>query len=128
MPQTRFVLKKSLELGLKPIVVINKIDKPTARPDWVVDHVFDLFVQLGASDEQCDFEIIYTIAKDGVAKNEVADSSDDLSPLFQKITSTVQPKDNDTALPFRMQVASLAYDDYLGRQAIGRVVDGTIAE
>ena len=128
MPQTRFVLKKSLELGLRPIVVINKIDKPTARPDWVVDHVFDLFVQLGASDEQCDFPIIYTIAKDGVAKKEVADESSDLSPLFTSIIENVASKENDVNKPFRMQVASLAYDDYLGRQAIGRVVDGSIKE
>ena len=82
MPQTRFVLRKSLELGIRPIVVINKIDKPTSRPDYVLDAVFDLFVQLGATDEQCDFAHIYTIARDGVAKREIADESNDLQPLF----------------------------------------------
>lgn len=126
MPQTRFVLKKSLELGLKPIVVINKIDKPTSRPDWVLDQVFDLFVQLGATDEQCDFSHIYTIARDGIAKNEVADESTDLTPLFDLILDKVEPAKVDPKSPFKLQVSSLGYDDYLGRQAVGRIVDGTL--
>lgn len=126
MPQTRFVLKKSLELGLRPIVVINKIDKPSARPDWVVDQVFDLFVQLGASDEQCDFAIVYTIARDGIAKRQVADQSDNITPLFEIILENVTSAANDTSKDFRMQIANLGYDSFLGRQGIGRVVDGTL--
>jgi GTP-binding protein len=126
MPQTRFVLRKSLELGLRPIVVINKIDKPTARPDWVLDQVFDLFVQLGATDEQCDFAHIYTIARDGVAKRELADESTSLQPLFDLILERVQPRENDATKPFRMQIANLSYDTFTGRQGIGRIVDGSV--
>lgn len=126
MPQTRFVLRKSLELGLRPIVVINKIDKPTARPDWVLDQVFDLFVQLGATDEQCDFAHIYTIARDGVAKRELADESSNLQPLFDLILERVQPRENDATKPFRMQIANLSYDTFTGRQGIGRIVDGSV--
>ncbi len=126
MPQTRFVLRKSLELGLKPIVVINKIDKPTARPDYVLDAVFDLFIQLGATDEQCDFSHIYTIARDGVAKRELVDNSTDLQPLFDLILEKVQPRENDAEKPFRMQIANLSYDSFTGRQGIGRIVDGKI--
>lgn len=126
MPQTRFVLRKSLELGLKPIVVINKIDKPTARPAWVLDQVFDLFIQLGATDEQCDFAHIYTIARDGIAKKEIADASSDLQPLFQTILERVEPKENNAEKPFRMQIANLAYDSFTGRQGVGRIVDGKI--
>jgi len=126
MPQTRFVLRKSLELGLRPIVVINKIDKPTARPAWVLDQVFDLFVQLGATDEQCDFAHVYTIARDGVAKREVADESSNLQPLFDTILERVQPRENDVTKPFRMQIANLAYDSFTGRQGIGRIVDGSV--
>lgn len=126
MPQTRFVLRKSLELGLRPIVVINKIDKPTARPSWVLDQVFDLFVQLGATDEQCDFAHVYTIARDGIAKREVADESSNLQPLFDTILERVQPRENDVTKPFRMQIANLAYDSFTGRQGIGRIVDGSV--
>jgi len=128
MPQTRFVLKKSLELGLKPIVVINKIDKPTSRPDWVVDQVFDLFVQLWANDEQCDFEVIYTIARDGIAKDDPTDDSSDLTPLFQRVLTKVIPRETDPDASFRMQVTNLSYDDYLGRQAIGRVLEWSIKD
>ncbi len=126
MPQTRFVLRKSLELGIKPIVVINKIDKPTARPAFVLDAVFDLFVQLGATDEQCDFAHIYTIARDGVAKRELADVSTNLQPLFDLILEKVAPRENDATKPFRMQVANLAYDSFMGRQGIGRITDGVV--
>jgi len=126
MPQTRFVLRKSLELGIRPIVVINKIDKPTARPDYVLDAVFDLFVQLWATDEQCDFAHIYTIARDGVAKREIVDESENLQPLFDMILERVQPRENDAEKPFRMQIANLAYDSFMGRQGIGRVADGVI--
>lgn len=126
MPQTRFVLRKSLELWLKPIVVINKIDKPTARPDYVLDAVFDLFVQLGATDEQCDFAHIYTIARDGIAKREITDESDNLQPLFDLILERVQPRENDITKPFRMQIANLSYDSFVGRQGIWRITDGSI--
>lgn len=126
MPQTRFVLRKSLELGLRPIVVINKIDKPTSRPDYVLDSVFDLFVQLGATDEQCDFAHIYTIARDGVAKREIADESSNLQPLFDLILETVQPRENDATKSFCMQVANLSYDSFMGRQGIGRIADGVV--
>lgn len=124
MPQTKFVLKKSLELGIKPIVVINKIDKPTARPDEVVDMVFDLFVKLGASDEQLDFPVAYAIAREGIAKINLEDDSKDITPLFDLIMEKVAESPNDITKPFRMQVANLAYDNFLGRLAIGRVYEG----
>jgi GTP-binding protein len=124
MPQTKFVLKKSLELGIKPIVVINKIDKPTARPDEVVDMVFDLFVKLGASDEQLDFPVAYAIAREGIAKVNLEDDSSDITPLFDLIMEKVAESPNDITKPFRMQVANLAYDNFLGRLAIGRVYEG----
>lgn len=124
MPQTKFVLKKSLELGIKPLVVINKIDKPTARPDEVVDMVFDLFVKLGASDEQLDFPVAYAIAREGIAKRELEDESTDITPLFDLILEKVAEAPNDITKPFRMQVANLAYDNFLGRLAIGRVYEG----
>ncbi|MDD4151394.1 MAG: translational GTPase TypA [Candidatus Gracilibacteria bacterium] len=124
MPQTKFVLKKSLELGIKPLVVINKIDKPTARPDEVVDMVFDLFVKLGASDEQLDFPVAYAIAREGIAKINLEDESSDITPLFDLILEKVAEAPNDITKPFRMQVANLAYDNFLGRLAIGRVYEG----
>jgi GTP-binding protein len=124
MPQTKFVLKKSLELGLKPIVIINKIDKPTARPDEVVDMVFDLFVQLGATDEQLDFTVVYAIAREGIALKKLSDERKDISPLFETILEKVAEAPNDTTKPFRMQIANLAYDNYLGRLGIGRVYEG----
>ncbi len=123
MPQTKFVLKKSLELGLKPIVIINKIDKPTARPDWVVDQLFDLFVKLWANDEQLDFAVCYAIARDGVAKRHLEDESKDITPLFDMIMEKVAEAPNDIEKPFRMQVANLAYDNFLWRLAIGRVYE-----
>ena len=126
MPQTKFVLRKSLELGLKPIVVINKIDKPSARPDEVLDMVFDLFVELGANDEQLDFKHIYTIARDGIAMNNVGDGSTDLQPLFKLILDTVPSAKSDVNAPLRMQPANLAYDDYVGRMGSGRIYEGTI--
>ena len=126
MPQTKFVLKKSLELGLRPIVVINKIDKPTARPDEVVDMVFDLFVELGATDEQLDFPIVYAIAREGVAIRSLTDERKDISPLFDQILEHVPPAPNDITKPFRMQIANLSYDNYLGRLGIGRVYEGCV--
>jgi GTP-binding protein len=126
MPQTKFVLRKSLALGLKPIVVINKIDKPTARPDWVLDQIFDLFVELGATDAQLDFKHIYAIGRDGVAKMELTDESKDLRPLFDLILKTVPAAKSETDKPMVMQVANLKYDNYVGRIAVGRIVEGTI--
>lgn len=123
MPQTKFVLKKSLQLGLKPIVIINKIDKPTARPDWVVDQLFDLFVKLGANDEQLDFPVCYTIAREWIAKRNLEDVSNDITPLYEMILEKVPEAPNEVEKPFRMQVANLAYDNFLGRLAIWRVYE-----
>lgn len=126
MPQTRFVLKKSLELGLKPIVVLNKIDKPAARPDEVHEEVLELFMDLGANDEQLDFTTVYAIARNGIAKKNLADNSENLEPLLDTILEKVKPAAADETLPFRMQPFNLGYDNYLGRLAIGRIYDGTI--
>ena len=125
MPQTKFVLKKSLELGIKPIVIINKIDKPTARPQRVIDMLFDLFITLGATDEQADFQVIYTSAKNWYAKLNIEDSSDDMTPLFEAIIRLVNPAEDRSSEPFRMQIANLGYDNYLGRLGIGRVYEWT---
>ncbi len=124
MPQTKFVLKKSLQLGLKPIVIINKIDKPAARPLQVVDEVFDLFVTLGATDEQADFPYLFAIAREGIAKRKLEDDSTDLTPLFDLIESHVPPAAERTDVPFRMQPCSLGYDNYVGRLGTGRVYEG----
>ncbi|MFA6523126.1 MAG: translational GTPase TypA [Candidatus Peribacteraceae bacterium] len=124
MPQTKFVLKKSLELGLNPIVVINKIDKPAARPMEVVDEVFDLFVALHATNKQLDFPYVFAVAREGMAKRKLDDTSSDLKPLFELIMSHVPAAEQKLNLPFRMQPSSLAYDNYLGRLAIGRVFEG----
>jgi GTP-binding protein len=126
MPQTRFVLQKSLEAGLRPILFINKIDKSDQRAEEVVDEVFDLFVDLHANDEQCEFPIIYGIAKQGIAKIEMDDDSTDLSPLFETVISHVEayPDYNEESL--QLQVSALAYDDYVGRLGIGRVYKGTV--
>ncbi len=126
MPQTRFVLKKSLELGLKPIVIINKIDKPAARPKEVVDEVLELFLELGANDEQIDFPIVYAIGRQGIAKLKLEDTSTDLTPLLDLVLEKVKPANLSTTVPFRMQAFNLAYDNFLGRLAIGRIYEGTI--
>ena len=125
MPQTRFVLKKSLELGLKPIVVVNKIDKPAARVDWVLDQVFELFLDLGATDEQLEFKTVYAIAKQGIAKRNMTDESTDLSPLLDMILEAVPVAKQDVAAPFRAQPFNLGYDNFLGRLAICRVYEGS---
>ena len=125
MPQTRFVLRKSLELGLKPILVINKIDKPTARPDEVVNEVFDLMVELGANDAQLDFKHVYAIAREGMAKINMEDASTNLEPLFDLILSSVPPAPHNTEVPLRFQPAILAYDNYVGRMGVGRIYEGT---
>ncbi len=126
MPQTKFVLRKSLALGIKPIVIINKIDKPTARPNEVLDMVFDLFVELGATEEQLNFPYIFTNAKKGIALKKVDDAGENLQPLFDMILDSVPTAPCDSSAPMRMQPANLAYDDYVGRLAVGRIFEGTI--
>lgn len=127
MPQTRFVLKKSLELGHKPIVVINKIDKKAARPDEVHDEVLELFMELGATDEQLDFPVVYAIGRDGVAMLNVSDEQKDLSPLLDVVTEHVVGHTPTPKEEFVAQVFNLAYDDFLGRIAVARVYKGTLA-
>lgn len=126
MPQTKFVLKKALELELKPIVVINKIDKPNARPEEVIDEVFDLFVELGANDEQLDFPVIYASAREGIAKYEVEDESDGMTPLFETIIDRVEAPKGYIDEPFQMLVTTLDTNDYVGRIAIGKIHRGTV--
>jgi len=126
LPGTKFVLKKSLDLNLKPIVVINKIDRKDARPHEVLDMVFELFLSLGANDDQLDFKTIYCIAKQGIARNELEQESTNLEPLFQAIVSTVPPPPGDARAPFQMLVTTIDYNDYLGRLGIGRIHRGTI--
>jgi len=126
MPQTRFVLKKSLELGLKPIVVINKIDKPAARVEWVLDQIFELFLDLGATDEQLEFKTVYAIAKQGIAKRNMEDESTDLSPLLDCVLEAVRAAAQDVSAPFRAQPFNLGYDNFLGRLAICRVYEGVV--
>ena len=126
MPQTRFVLKKSLELGLKPIVVLNKIDKPAARPKEVHDEVFELFFELGATDEQLDFTTVYAIGRQGIAMRNLGDDSKDLNPLLDIILEKVPAVKTDINAPVRMQPFNLGYDNFLGRLAIGRIYEGTL--
>ena len=128
MPQTKFVLKKALELWIKPMVVINKIDKPAARPNRVIDQLFDLFILLWATDEQADFPIIYASAKQGYAMKNLEDEKKDLTPLFEEILRFVPEAKDYSDKPFRMQIANLGYDEYLGRLGIWRVYEGTIKE
>lgn len=127
MPQTRFVTQKAFAQGLNPIVVVNKIDRPGARPDWVVDQVFDLFDNLGATDEQLDFPIIYASALNGFAKLELEDESDNMNPLLETIVNKVPPPDVDENGPFQMQISSLDYSSYVGTIGIGRVTRGQIS-
>ena len=128
MPQTKFVLKKSLELGLKPIVVINKIDKPAARPDDVKEMVYELFLDLGADDEQLDFNYVYADGRSGLAKRKMEDETKDLSPLLDMILEEVPLASSENAIskPLRAQPFNLAYDNFLGRMAICRVYEGKI--
>jgi GTP-binding protein len=128
MPQTRFVLKKSLELGLKPIVIINKIDKPAADPARVHDEVLELFMELGANDEQIDFPTIFAIGREGIAKKDLRDESKDLKPLLETILEHVPPANKDSNAPLTAQVFNLGYDNFLGRLAICRVYDGSIKD
>ena len=126
MPQTRFVLKKALSLGLKPIVVINKIDRPQARPTEVVDEIFDLFIDLGASDEQADFPIIYTSAREGVSGYEPDQMEQGLVPLFETIVGHVPVPKGDNSQPFRMLISNIDYDEYVGRIAVGKIDRGNL--
>lgn len=126
MPQTRFVTQKAFALGLKPIVVINKIDRPGARPDWVVDQTFDLFDRLGATDEQLDFPIVYASAINGYAGLTPDTTAGDMTPLFETIVSKVSPPRVDVEGPFQMQVSSLDYNTYVGVIGVGRIQRGTI--
>ena len=127
MPQTRFVTSKAFESGLNPIVVINKVDRPGARPDWVVDQVFDLFDSLGATDDQLDFPIIYASAINGVSGLEADQLAEDMTPLFEKIISEVKPPPVDIEGPFQMQISSLDYNSYVGVIGIGRINRGFLS-
>ena len=127
MPQTTYVLKKSLELGLKPIVVINKVDRPNSRPHDVLDMVFDLFVQLGASDEQLDFPVVYASAKNGYARYETDDTNEDVTPLLETIVNNVSDPAGDIDEPLQFLASAIEYDTYLGRIATGRMHNGRMS-
>lgn len=124
MPQTRFVTQKAFDRGLKPLVVINKIDRPGARPDWVMDQVFDLFDNLGATDEQLDFQVIYTSALNGIAGNDPEEMTDNMDPLFQAVVDLVPPPDVDVDGKFQMQISALDYSSYVGVIGVGRITRG----
>ncbi|PPC82315.1 MAG: translational GTPase TypA, partial [Methylotenera sp.] len=126
MPQTRFVTKKALALGLKPIVVINKVDRPGSRTDWVIDQTFDLFANLGATDEQLDFPVVYASALNGFATLDMSVPSDNMRPLFETILSHVEPPKGDSNAPLQMQISALDYSTYTGRLGVGRVRNGKI--
>ena len=126
MPQTRFVTQKAFALGLKPIVVINKIDTPGARPDWVMDQVFDLFDNLGATDEQLDFQVIYASAINGWATLDLDEPSDNMQPMFEAIVEQVEKPDADPAGAFQMQISQLDYNSYIGVIGVGRIKRGTV--
>ncbi|MCG8124137.1 MAG: GTP-binding protein, partial [Candidatus Thiodiazotropha taylori] len=121
MPQTRFVTQKAFQHGLRPIVVVNKIDKPGSRPDWVIDQVFELFDRLGASDDQLDFPIVYTSAVGGYAGLESDITEGDMTPLFEAIVSYCPAPEVDPEAPFQMQISNLDYNSYVGAIAVGRV-------
>ena len=126
MPQTRFVTSKAFEQGLRPIVVINKIDRPGARPDWVMDQVFDLFDSLGATDEQLDFPVIYASAINGIAGNDPEDMAEDMTPLYEMIVDQVPAPDVDREGTFQMQISALDYDSYVGVIGVGRITRGSL--
>ncbi|MCK0753375.1 translational GTPase TypA [Chromohalobacter japonicus] len=127
MPQTRFVTQKAFDRGLKPIVVVNKIDRPGARPDWVIDQIFDLFDNLGASDEQLDFPIIYCSALNGVAGMDPDALEDDMTPMFQSIVDIVEPPTVERDGPFQMQISALDYNSYVGVIGLGRIKRGNVS-
>ncbi len=126
MPQTRFVLRKALEAGLTPLVVINKIDRPDARINEVIDEIYDLFIDLGADEEQLEFPILYTIAKEGIAKENLEDNSKDLKPLFEKIVEYIPAPVYEKDKGLQFLITSLDYDNFVGRLAVGRVFNGTV--
>lgn len=128
LPQTKFVLKKSLELGLRPIVIINKIDRKDARPDEVLNEVFDLFVALEANDEQLDFSYLWAVAKQGIAKYHLEDPDENLIPLLDSIIAKIPPPKVDASPLFKMLVSAIDYNDYLGRIGIGKVHEGTLKD
>lgn len=127
MPQTRFVTSKAFERGLRPIVVINKIDRPGARPDWVMDQVFDLFDSLGATEEQLDFPVIYASAINGISGNDPENMAEDMTPLYQMIVDSVPVPDVDPDGMFQMQISALDYDAYVGVIGIGRITRGSLS-
>ena len=122
MPQTKYVLRKALEQGLKPIVVINKIDRPDQRIDDVYDEVLELFMELGADDDQLDFPVVYAIARDGIAKLDLDDESDSLEPLMDLLIKEIPAPQGDVEGPLQMMVTTLDSDEYVGRVAIGRII------
>lgn len=126
MPQTRFVLSQALKMGLRPVVILNKIDRPHANPDNALNLTFDLFVELGATDEQLDFPVIYASGLSGFAAKELTDPRTDMKPLFEMIIDKVPPPPGSLELPFLLQATTLTYDDYVGRQACGRILEGKI--
>jgi len=126
MPQTKFVVKKALSLGLKPIVVVNKIDKPAADPDRVIDEIFDLFVAMDANEDQLEFPVIYAAARDGYAKYEMDDENKDLEPLFETIINEVPAPKGNIENPTQIQVFTLDYDNFVGKIGIARIFNGTI--
>ncbi|MEH6577448.1 MAG: translational GTPase TypA [Amphritea sp.] len=126
MPQTRFVTQKAFDQGLRPIVVVNKVDRPGSRPDWVIDQVFELFDSLGATDEQLDFPIVYASALNGVAGPEADELAEDMTPLFEAIVEHVEPPKVDTDGPFQMQISALDYNSYVGVIGVGRIARGTV--
>ena len=126
MPQTRFVTQKAFEQGLHPILVVNKVDRPGARPHWVVDQVFDLFDRLGATDEQLDFPIMYASALNGVAGNEPDDLAEDMTPLFQMVVDKVKAPAVNRDGPLQMQISALDYSSYVGVIGIGRITRGKL--
>ncbi|MGL2485470.1 GTP-binding protein, partial [Helicobacter pylori] len=126
MPQTKFVVKKALSFGICPIVVVNKIDKPAAEPDRVVDEVFDLFVAMGASDKQLDFPVVYAAARDGYAMKSLDDEKKNLEPLFETILEHVPSPSGSVDEPLQMQIFTLDYDNYVGKIGIARVFNGSV--
>ena len=128
MPQTRFVTRKALALGLKPIVVINKVDRPGARPDWVINHTFDLFDKLGATEEQLDFPVVYASALNGYAMLDANETGTDMKPLYEAVLKHVPQPDVDAEAPLQLQICSLDYSTYVGQLGIGRVRHGRIRQ
>lgn len=126
LPQTRFVLQKAMNMGLKIIVVVNKIDRGDARPAEVLDEVYDLFIDLGASDDQIDFPVLYAIGRDGIAKNTLDEESTTLQPLFERIVNDIPAPSHNENEPFQMLVCNISYSEYTGRQAVGKIFHGSV--